>query len=391
MRFLLFFICILSSLQAKPLDLQVDALSAILMDAKTGKILFEKNCKEVRYPASITKIVTGMYAIEKKNLDLNKIVTPSFECFLLNDPKYAAIGKRYPKYRLDSDASIMGLKKGESLSIEALLHGLILLSGGEAANAIAEVASGSIDTFSEEMNDYVKSLGCTSTHFTNPSGLHDPDHVSTAYDFALIMQKALSVPLLMKIMGTKTYKCPQTNKQPERILYNFNGLLKNGKYSFPKTLGGKTGYHSKAMSTLAVAAEHNDRTLIAVVLGCSTKTSRYDDVIRMFNAAFVETKVERLLVGAKSFTHKMKGASSEIHGQLREDISISYYPSVEPKASAFVFWDAHLPVKKGDKVGEVRILDENKEILTSAPLYATKEVDRTFSKWVSDLFAHKEK
>lgn len=389
MRFLLFFIAIIFSLHTKPLDLQVDAQAAILMDAKTGKVLFEKNANEVRYPASITKIVTGMYAIEKKGLDLNKIVTPSFECFLLNDPKYAAIGKRYPKYRLDSDASIMGLKKGESITIEGLLYGLLLLSGGEAANAIAEAASGSIDAFSEEMNAYVKSLGCTSTNFTNPSGLHDSEHVSTAYDFALIMKHALSVPLLMKIMGSKTYKCLKTNKQPERILYNFNGLLKNGKYSFPKTLAGKTGYHSKAMSTLAVAAANEDRTLIAVVLGCSTKTSRYDDVIRMFNKAFEESKVDRLLVGAKSFSHKMKGASTEIKGQLKEGISISYYPSLEPKPFAFVFWDVHLPVKKGDKIGEVRILDENKELLASSPIFATVDVKRTFSEWAKDLFSRK--
>ncbi|HSW72228.1 MAG TPA: hypothetical protein VLG44_02320, partial [Chlamydiales bacterium] len=342
-------------------------------------------------PASLTKIVTGMYVIEEQKLALDTMITPSLDCFLLNDPKLGEVGLRHPKHRLDHDATIMGLKKGETLSVEALLYGLILLSGSEAANALAEASSASIATFIEGMNCYVKNLGCASTQFTNPSGMHDPEQVACAHDFALIMRRALQLPLFMKIMGTKTYKCPSTNKQPERTLYHTNRLLRKGAYSYPLVIGGKTGYTSKALSNLAVAAKNEDRTLIAVVLGCSTKTSRYDDVIRMFNTAFEESKVDRLLVGAKRFTHKMKGASSEIHGQLREDISISYYPSEEPKASAFVFWDAHLPVKKGDKVGEVRILDENKEILVSAPLYATKEVDRTFSKWVSDLFSQKAK
>lgn len=386
MRYLLFVICILSSLQAKPLDLQVDALSAILMDAKTGKVLFEKNSTEARFPASLTKIVTGMYVIEQQKLALDAMVTPSLDCFLLNDPKLGEVGLRHPKHRLDHDATIMGLKKGETLSVEALLHGLILLSGSEAANALAEASSTSIATFIEGMNSYVKNLGCVTAQFTNPSGMHDPEQIASAHDFALIMRRALQLPLFMKIMGAKTYKCPSTNKQPERTLYHTNRLMRKGAYSYPLVIGGKTGYTSKALSNLAVAAENGDRSLIAVVMGCSTKTSRYEDVIRMFNAAFEENKVERLLVGAKSFTHKMKGASSEIHGQLREDISISYYPSVEPKASAFVFWDPHLPIKKGDKVGEVRILDEKKEILISAPLYATKEVDRTFSKWVRDHF-----
>ncbi len=395
MRFLIGFLLSISLIInsfAKALDIQVGAEAAILINGETGRILFEKNSKEPRFPASTTKLATALYCLEQKKLHLERLVAPSQECLLLEDPKQLALGIRNPKYRLQQDASSFGIKNGEIFVLESLFYGMMLVSGDDAANAIAEAYSGSIDSFIEELNEYVKKLGCTSTHFCNPHGLHHHEHISTAYDLALIMQRALKVEVLKKIMSSKFYICPKTNKQLERKIFQYNKLIKDGKYYYPYALGGKTGFTSKAGRTLVAAAEKEGRTLIAVVLGCKTHDSRFEDVIRMFETAFNERKERRLMIRAGNYSRKIEDASSNLEAALKEDIYWDSYLSEEVKVKAFVYWDSiSLPLAKGEKVGEIRLVDEEGRLLSKTPLYAIQDVKRTFMSLLLDFFKKKKK
>lgn len=392
-----FYISFAVSALGAPLTVDVEAQSAILMNADTGRILFERNAKEKRFPASTTKMATALYAMEQKKLPFDKKISVSLECLLMNDPKKSALGIRSPSYRLDPDGSTMGLRKGEEVSLEALMYGMMFVSGNDAANAIAEVSSGSIEKFVEELNGYVKSIGCENTHFCNPHGLHHPDHMTTAYDLALIMKKAIDVPELRKILSAKSYLCTTSRKGTSRELVQDNRLIRKGKHYYPHAIGGKTGNHSQALRTLVAAAEKEGRRLVVAVLGCKTKHTRYEDAIALFEAAFKEVKEKRLGVRAgSSYSYKIEGASSSLLAALKEDLHFEFYPSEEPKARAFVHWDSlSLPIAKGEKVGEIWIVDERESVLQKAPLFAVEGVKKTFfssiKSWFQGLFSSKKK
>jgi D-alanyl-D-alanine carboxypeptidase (penicillin-binding protein 5/6) len=276
---------------------------------------------------------------------------------------------------------MMGLKRGETLSLEALMHGLMLVSGNDAANVIAESVAGSVPKFMEMVNEYLQSIGCQNTQFRNPHGLNHPDHWSTAYDMALIAKRSLQIPKFRKLVSTLTYMKPKTNKQPECELKLNNPLLKAGsRHYYSKAIGIKTGHTSAAQDTLVAAAEHEGRTLIAVVLGCEKPGSRFEDVKRLFEAAFAEQKATRRLIGPEnSFTKEMTGSKAPLKAALTKALTIEYFPSEEPKCKAALHWGVEsLPIHKGQKVGEVHICDENNRFLQKGDLIALEEVKGTF-------------
>lgn len=371
---------------AGQLEIDVGAKSAILMNAETGKVLFEKNARELAYPGSTTKIATAIYLLEKNTLDFDSSFTPSMDC-LLQVPLNSL--NKNPAYRLEPDGTKMGIRQGETLPVRALFHGMMLCSGNDAANALAEASSGSIPSFMDELNAYLRKIGCLNTHFSNPHGLHYPEHVTTAYDLAVLMQRAIKHPELIKLFQAKSFSCPKTNKQPAREILQFNRLVKKGKFHYPHIIGGKTGYHAKALYTLVAAAEKHNRPLIAVVLGCETRDSRYVDVIKMFETAFAESKERILVVKAGQFYEReIQGAEAPILAFLQEDIYYENYPSETPVFKAFVHWgEVRLPVIKGSKVGEVRVLDEEGELICQAPLFAKDGVKKTFLRTVKDFFS----
>lgn len=263
----------------------------------------------------------------------------------------------------------------------------MLVSGNDAANVIAESLSGSVPQFVEEMNQYIRGLGCLNTQFRNPHGLHHPEHFTTAYDICLITKKALQIPKFREIVSKVSYLKPKTNKQKAGELRQFNPLLKPGKHYYPKAIGVKTGYHSHAVNTLVAAAEHEGRTLIAVLLGCQNRSGRYEDAIRLFEAAFEEKQETRRFFGPeKDFARDVPEAKTPLHAALAGDLAISFYPAEEPSCKAFVQWNPlRLPIRKGQKVGEVEIRDEAGSLLKRGNLLAKEEVNGTF------FFALKEK
>jgi serine-type D-Ala-D-Ala carboxypeptidase (penicillin-binding protein 5/6) len=239
--------------------------AAILMDMTSGKILYSKNMHEKLYPASTTKILTAIIAIENGNL--NSIVT---------------IGKAPTLV----EPSRIDLKIGEKIQLKQLLYALLVDSANDAAVAISEYIGGSQANFIKMMNKKAKLLGCKDSNFANPNGLPNKNHKTSAYDLALITKYAMNNSSFRIIDGKKTYTIPATNKSKARQLTNHNKMIlaSSGHY-YSACIGGKTGYTVAAQNTLVSVAAKGSKKLIAIVLK-DTPTYVYTDNITMFNYGF---------------------------------------------------------------------------------------------------------
>jgi serine-type D-Ala-D-Ala carboxypeptidase (penicillin-binding protein 5/6) len=368
--------------EAIPLKIDVSAKAAILLNAETGAVLYEKNAHQLMYPASITKISTAMYAIEKKGHDLDVQVIASADAVTAVHPQVRrAAGSKHPPYRLEFGGSSMGIKVGEVLSFKALLYGLMLSSGNDAANVIAEHVSGSVGNFVKELDAYMKSKGCLHTAFYAPHGLPHPEHKTTAYDLALLAKEGMKMPLFREIVKTAVYTRPITNLQPQSLMHQHNALVKPGsKFYYPKAAGIKTGYTNQAGYTLIGAAEDETRKLVGVLLGCENLDQRYRDAITLFEAAFNEKKITRTLFSKDFdlFSTQIPGGKTPLQAALPNDLIVAYYPSEAETLHSKVHWEEkELPIRQEDVVGEVRIFSEQGRIVARQPLYAMSGVDPT--------------
>lgn len=258
----------------------IQADGGILIDADSNAVLYEKNADQPYYPASITKILTALIIIE--NCDLEDMVTFS----------YNAINN------VESNSSNMGAMVGDVLSVRDCLYGLMLASANESANALAEHCSGSIEAFTELMNQKARELGCTGSHFANPSGLNNENHYVTARDMALIMRAAIANPTFVEIDGArywthapiKRYPDPE---DPHNTVYAHHGMLKkNDARYYAGTFAGKTGYTSLAGNTLVTSAKKNGLTLIAVIL--NGHQTHYQDTKTLFDFGFRNFKTIKI-------------------------------------------------------------------------------------------------
>lgn len=262
----------------------ISSKAVILIDAETGEILFEKNADDKMYPASTTKIMTGILALE--NCELNEKVTVAREA------------------TLGINGSHIALEPGEVLSMQDLLYALLIESANDAAKAIAIHISGSVEEFAELMNNKAKELGAKNTSFVNPNGLHDDEHVTSAYDLALITNYAMKNETFAEIVKEYLYTIDITNKKTEprylkssnRLLYSDDKILVDGKYvpiKYYGVQGVKTGYTAQAQSCLVSAATRNNRTLITVVLK-SAGRNVYIDTQKLFNYGFENFTLKKL-------------------------------------------------------------------------------------------------
>lgn len=383
--FFLFFIGTLivqSHLLSKPLNILVSAKAAILINADNGKILFAKNADERHSPASTTKIATCLMAL-KKSYNLEEQVQCPLDCLIQITQKVKK-ERRYkdPSYRLEPDGTSYGIYAGEYLTIKDLLYGLMLSSGNDAGNVLAHhYSKGNISSYMEEMNEYLRSIGCVNTRFYNPHGLHYPRHMTTANDLAMLAREAIKNPEFVNIVKAISYERPKTNKQPARTIWSKNQLLLKGPYYYPKAFGIKIGYHSISGFNFVGAAKDENRTLISVVLHCANGPEAFKDSIKMFDAAFGEKKLTRQLLNQKEslFVSKVKGSSKLLKASLEEDLSIHYFPSEEEELTPHLYWyPLKAPIKKKEKVGEIQIKTNEEKIVKVAYLYANSEINLPF-------------
>lgn len=247
--------------------------AAILIDANTGMILYSKNADKKMYPASTTKILTSIIAIE--NCNLTDKVT-------VNNSAISTIPSGY---------SSAGLVSGEVLTVEELLTVFLVHSANEAGNVLAEYISGSINEFSNLMNEKAQEIGCTNSNFLNPSGIHNDNHYSTAYDLSLIARYCMKNSTFRNIVSMPKCIIGATNKSEKRTYSNTNDLINpSSKYYLEDCIGIKTGYTSEAKNCLISACSKNGIGLICVVLGAGTldtgESGRYVDSKALFNYGY---------------------------------------------------------------------------------------------------------
>lgn len=243
---------------------EISSEAGALYDATTGQFLFDKNGTKAMYPASITKLMTALLAVE--NLSLDDTVT------------YSASATQ----DLESGAANINLTTGDTLTVRDSLYALLLKSACEVANGLAEKVSGTQAAFAERMNQRAVELGCTGTHFENASGLNGASHYTTARDMALIANAAVSNDTIRAILQTRTYQLPASKKRGAITITNGNKMINPANTQYYEGIqGGKTGYTSKAGNTLVEVADINGHRLVAVVM--KSKSKHYDDIKLLFD------------------------------------------------------------------------------------------------------------
>lgn len=243
------------------------AEGAYLLNVNTGAVLYSKNADERLYPASTTKIMTCLVAIE--NCDLDEVITINQSAIDANS----------------SDGSNMGLRAGEQLTLEELLHGILINSANEACNAVAEHIAGSQEAFVEMMNARAKELGCTNTHFVSTNGLHNVEHYTTAHDLALIAQAFFSHDILCQMSSTSRYVIDATDAHLEHYLNSHNKLYEGQDYAYEYLVGSKTGFTNDARQTLVSCAEKNGMRLICVIMR-EESPNQFTDTVSLFEYGF---------------------------------------------------------------------------------------------------------
>ena len=249
---------------------EITSLSGIVMDVDTGEILYEKDAFSAYYPASTTKLLTGMIAIDKLNLSDTVTVAQS---------DIDAVPETYVN---------IYLTKGEKMSVEDMLYALLVYSSNDVAFSLGRTVSGDIESFAKLMNETATELGCVNSNFRNPSGISDPSHYSCAYDLALIGCKAYHNSDFRKISSAFSHTIPGTNlDKNEREFFNTNRLIsKESNYYYEYATAGKTGYTEESNGCLVAFAEKDGRRLCCTVMNCDPDTSKFSDAATLFDYCF---------------------------------------------------------------------------------------------------------
>lgn len=248
---------------------EVNGAAYILFDADSGTDLLGLNIDEQREPASTTKVMTCLLAMENLNMSDVITVTPNM---------YEGISDDYVK---------IGLTEGEEVTVQDLVYAALLRSANDAALALGIAVSGSEPAFCQLMNQKASEIGCKNTSFTSAYGEGDVNNMTTAYDLALILREALSNPMFSEISTTLSYTIEPTNKYSDaREIVNTNQFVATSEFSYDYYVGGKTGYTDNAGNTIVAAATKNGHTLIGVILGATESISRYSNLISLFEYGF---------------------------------------------------------------------------------------------------------
>lgn len=319
---------------------------AILLDMKTGGVIYKKNANQKVYPAGLTNIMTALLVLE--NCNLEELVT-------VTDTALANVS---------AGDSRMGIIKDERLSVRQLLYGMLLSSASDVTNLLAEKTGGSIDGFVSLMNKRAKELGMDNTNFTNPTGEHDERHYTTAEDMAKVTMAAMKNETFAEIVKSKSYSIPATEKShTARKITNRNHFVSNllrNDYYYKYSTGIKTGYTAQAKSCIAASAQKNGMSLLALVFNAETTDNvaqSFADCKNMFDYVF-ENYVSQIVVKQgeiiaqtelintrreKKLILRAENQVSIIKVKDSENVEITYEDFIDEKVSA--------PVKKDEKIG----------------------------------------
>ncbi|HHV17818.1 MAG TPA: D-alanyl-D-alanine carboxypeptidase [Thermoanaerobacterales bacterium] len=355
-------------------QLEIKAPSAVLMDAGTGTVLFEKNPHEKMEPASITKIMTMIIAFEA--IESGKVK--------LSDT--VRVSERAWK----TGGSQVFLGPGEEQTLETLLKCIVIASANDASMAVAEHIGGSVEGFVKLMNEKAKQLGMENTNFTNPHGLSSPEHYTTAYDIALMSEELVKCPMFFKWSTVWMDYLEHTDKKREAtMLANTNKLL--GKYEGMDGL--KTGFHSKAGHCFAGTAKRGDFRLISIVLNAENSNKRFEESIKLLDYGFGH--YDSIKVVEKGMVLKTvqveKGHIKDVNVIVPNDVNLLVEKGKEEDISTKFDVPDKLfaPLRKDQVVGTLEI-EQNGKAVKTVNLVASEDIvkanfiemlKRVFSKW----------
>lgn len=358
-----------------PKKSSITAASAIVMDVDTGTILYQKKMDTKHYPASITKIMTTLLALENSSMD--EIVTYSAE----------------DVYGIERGSSNISIEVDEQLTMEQSLYGIMLESANEACLGVARHVGGTKEHFVEMMNEKAAELGCVNTHFANPNGLHDDEHYTTCHDMALIAQAAFQNETFRTITGTKAYTIPKTNKKKvvRDYIKNHHQMLNPytyRQYYYPDCIGGKTGYTTKAESTLVTYARRNDMTLVCVVMKAKgpkqdRQHNEYTDTSLLLDYCFEHFKTVDLSAGldTENDTTPFFSKYTELFDRTKSPIHLSSTNKVTLPADADtslvarkISYTDNVSIQTGDNViGSVSYTYGNQSVGSSEIIFTKSE------------------
>ena len=335
----------------------------IVMDAATGQILYEKNAYSKMYPASITKIMTSLIALENGNL--SDTITMSENAV----------------WGIERGSSHIALDVGEEINFEDALYAVLVVSANEAAWGVAEHIGGTLENFCDMMNQKAEELGCVSTHFVNANGLHDDDHYTCAYDMALITREALKYDKFREITATTYYSIPPTNmKEDTRELWQNNKLIKEGSdYYYEYCEGGKTGFTDQALGTLVTWAKKDDVELICVTMHNHPTVTSYTDSKALYEYFFNNYSYAEPLKDFTFSDEDIKAAENELNkyfdgingGQLSLDVDTGVKLLVRnsfTKDNMAITYDASYIDEASNQAGTLTIGDDS-ETYAVLPVY----------------------
>lgn len=318
----------------------INAESALLIDNKTNKVLYSKDMNRKMFPASTTKILTAILVLENHSLD--EKVTASYNAVMT----------------IPSGYSTASIQIDEVLTVEQLLELLLVHSSNDAANVLAEYTGGSIDSFVAMMNTKINELGLSDTHFTNPYGLQDNNHYTTAHDLAIIMQYCLKNDDFRKIAGQASCAIPSTNKSEPRKYSSTNELLIAGNSNYyPNLIAGKTGYTSEAGECLVSAVYNDNLELVGVILNSN---NRFKDTRSLYNYGYTNFSIKNIVNEKDIITNvEVKNATKDtknLNLLVSEDIPVLANNSddlskIEPQIT--LNSDIKAPIEDGQVLGKV--------------------------------------
>lgn len=326
--------------------------SAILVDNTTGQVLYEKNSRQRVYPASVTKTLTAIIALEKGNLTDTVVVPPEAS---------------------DIEGSAIGMKAGERLSLEDLLYSLLLNSGNDSAVAIACHIGGSASGFIDLMNKKALELGAKDSHFNNSNGLPDEDHYTTAYDFSLITRFAMQNPEFRKIVSTTTKNISRDVPEAQTFLLNHNKLL----WNYEGSIGVKTGYTTQAGQCLAAAAVRQDREFITIVFD-SEGDNIWSDTTSLLDYGFNQFERASLVEAGKQVAElPVRYGKEDVLVQTGSALTYNFPAgkNYDLRQEMTLADNCAAPIRAGDKVGELVFFAGDQKI-GRVDLVAQKTVGR---------------
>ncbi|MEH7130128.1 D-alanyl-D-alanine carboxypeptidase family protein [Neobacillus drentensis] len=343
--------------EQKNADIVNNVKSAILIERDTGKVLYEKNSNEELPPASMTKIMTMlliMEAIDQGKLTWNEKVRAS-------------------EYAASMGGSQIFLEAGEEMTTKEMLRGIAIGSGNDASVAMAERIAGSEEAFVDMMNDKVKELGLKHTFFKNTTGLPVSGHFSTAGDMAIMAKELLKYEDITKFTGLyEAYLRENTDKK--FWLVNTNKLVR----FYPGVDGLKTGFTAEAKYCLTATAQKNGMRVIAVVFGAPTSKERNAQVTKMLNYAFNQYQTHPMYKRNQTIAKVRisKGQEKSVEAVTSEPISLltkKGEKSEDVKRKVTVKKNLKAPIKKGDKIGTIKLIKDG-EVFLESPILANKNV-----------------